>query len=123
METQMNTDEALQRLKSGDSVDCVTPDGKQFQIQSKVDYGVAWYRARPVRRTMVGVGRGKILSEWRGVREGESEQLFKRSQTKLFRTGIQIGHISTTGATIACVLSQPRLRIGPVVRSLRGTRK
>lgn len=46
----MSTDDALRQLKSGDSVNCITPDGKQFQIQSKVDYGIAWYRSYPARR-------------------------------------------------------------------------
>lgn len=43
----MTTTDALQQLKHGNSIDCATPDGKRFQIQSKLSYGMAWYRVRP----------------------------------------------------------------------------
>lgn len=45
----MSTDDAFQQLQHGNSVNCVT-DGRLFQIQSKIDSGIAWYRAFPARR-------------------------------------------------------------------------
>lgn len=46
----MNATDALQQLKRGDSVDCVTPDGTTFQIRAKLRDGLAWYRAFPARK-------------------------------------------------------------------------
>jgi hypothetical protein len=45
----MNADNALIRLRRGDSINCVTPEGVQFQIQVKLDkyIGLPWYRTRP----------------------------------------------------------------------------
>jgi hypothetical protein len=45
----MSTTEALARLKHGHTVNCMTPDGLRFQIQSKLAYGLTWYRVRPAR--------------------------------------------------------------------------
>lgn len=41
---------ALQQLKRGIAVNCVTPSGNQFQIQSKLSYGIAFYRVFPARK-------------------------------------------------------------------------
>lgn len=46
----MSATDALQRLQRGASVNCITPDGLRFQVQSKVDSGIAWYRAYLARR-------------------------------------------------------------------------
>jgi hypothetical protein len=48
----MTPDDALIRLRHGDSINCVTPEGVSFQIQVKLDkyLGFAWYRVRPARR-------------------------------------------------------------------------
>lgn len=46
----MTPDNALQQLKRGNSFNCVTPSGSHFQIQSKLSYGIAWYRAFPARK-------------------------------------------------------------------------
>lgn len=44
----MSTNEALQQLKRGHSLNCVTPSGVSFRIESKLSYGIAWYRTRPI---------------------------------------------------------------------------
>lgn len=46
----MTANEALNQLKYGGSVACITPEGRRFQIQSKLSYGIPWYRVRPARR-------------------------------------------------------------------------
>lgn len=46
----MSTDDAFRQLQQGNAVSCVTPDGVRFQIQSKLDSGIAWYRAFPARK-------------------------------------------------------------------------
>jgi hypothetical protein len=46
----MSATDALNELKRGNAVDYVTPDGKPFQIQSKLSHGLSWYRVRPTTR-------------------------------------------------------------------------
>lgn len=46
----MTPQEALEQLKRGNSVDCVTPAGVSFRIASKLSYGLAWYRTYPTRK-------------------------------------------------------------------------
>lgn len=46
----MSADDALEQLQRGNSVSCMTPNGTKFRIESKLSYGIAWYRSRPVRR-------------------------------------------------------------------------
>lgn len=46
----MTTTEALDHLKRGNSLDCINPhNNASFQIQSKLSYGLAWYRVFPAR--------------------------------------------------------------------------
>lgn len=42
--------EALGILRHGGTLACVTPEGRHFQIQSKLSFGIPWYRVRPARR-------------------------------------------------------------------------
>lgn len=46
----MTPNEALQQLKRGNSLVCVTPNGTEFEIRSKLAYGTTWYRAYPTYR-------------------------------------------------------------------------
>lgn len=46
----MTYNDALQQLKRGNSINCITPEGTRFQIQSKLFYRIAWYRAFPARK-------------------------------------------------------------------------
>jgi len=43
----MTPTEALNRLCYGGSISCVTPEGKRFEIESKLSYGIPWYRTIP----------------------------------------------------------------------------
>lgn len=46
----MTPQEALEQLKCGNSLACVTPAGVSFRIASKLSYGLAWYRTYPTRK-------------------------------------------------------------------------
>jgi hypothetical protein len=46
----MTTQDALLQLKRGNSIDCITPRGTNFQIRSKLSHGIAFYRAFPARK-------------------------------------------------------------------------
>lgn len=45
----MTAIEALNHLKRGNSLACVTPSGTHFEIRSKLSYSLAWYRVFPAR--------------------------------------------------------------------------
>lgn len=44
---RLHLSDYLNHLKHGNSLSCVTPDSRTFQIQSKLSHGIAWYRAYP----------------------------------------------------------------------------